>query len=1504
MRKLMLGIIVLILLVPVVYSLTISTVYSNAVGDRTVEINWTTDTEADSKVVYGKTTSLGEVEYSSARVQWHGVVLTGLEPDTEYYYGVESSDGLEVKYDSNDNNFYKFRTKEQILFANILPDNIGTDSAEIKWETNIDAGSLVRYGLSSSNLDKQASVDGKTKTHNVKLTGLQNGTTYFYNIISDYAEAGVRDFTTRVDVEPPVVYDFSVPEYYNKDIIDIKGTTKPSSEIFVYLEGRLIRQGTARSTGEFSFNYISLAKDVNKIKLRVVDPYGEVFEKEYTTTIDIVPPEVTLSKIPDALQTTTQTLTGTVNEPVSVTITINDKIVSFNTTEKISQTLAFVEGDNNLIVTVKDRAGNVYELKKKVYADSKNPTLTLTNPISSYDPSIGKNIRFKGTLSEPGDIFIKVNERTYKTSTTDNLSWEQVIELERKVETTGTISTTTEARAELSPEYQNTIEIYAVDRSGRESTKSSGTIRYKLCGTAGDWDVVIGKPNPGALSPFDLERGYGLVGFQIDLVWRGTGQGTVTGKPTLSAFTQVGSALRESYNLDMIGTVSSDFLKTKGYATIQMRKTDKFQELESLKFPLQIDIPYSYDEFGTAKAGRQQTCITVDVLVDKTFDESKIPENFVKSSINFLNKTIDVLDKMIDPLKKVEKFVFFGCKAMQIRNIFVKANEVKACYAFNNNIPQKTVGSKAEAIKDSQDCANVDKARMKAGAAGDPVSMCQSCMQAKISSEKAKHEMSLVCDRYTCPSVPTVQYYARVNAENEKKKLTKLYYSPGIGFSLKSNCDLVMLNNLIKDMKDGTINNKKDYEACEKEYEYLWGPGSLTQMTRIFESSAKLSAPKQSTFQTAGGGFFNSIASLCGKIKKRTEARKLWIDGREFSYNNGSWSVTDVIKVGASETEVKNIQSKAREITQLGDNFYYKYEADTNKLFTETATNFKGENLALSYVKNVQGEVAVDSKGVLYIKKKSTDGKKVWWQPDDTPRSLVSSTTGRPLILNQLRQEFERQENEGKYLIESTDGLMSSLQAVCVPGIISHLQNIKTISEQLRRCFQNLLINDEFTAGYCKSLISEHICDLVFNLIRCSFKMFESQPRTARPQAGVPGFFQALSAAGSSVNRDIKERYGNTVTFDAIFNERKLVHQMCLGAFNHDWDLNIETILEENRQKAVPIKPDIFLYPTEMRFYGFNPVTGRTNIMYHLGLGIVAGADMTYEVNLVCSNDNSCSSAMGFAGGRCDCSYENRGITKKNIARGTLTKGESNWDDPDKSDIRHLLKDSLYRYDKIEVKWQYRDAKNQLVTDTIVKDIALVGQMPDEGCKLDIISGEFRCLFGFGAQGYAKFVGDVQPLQSTFQVGDSIKFKGRIDKYSPDGETNRNVILRAEVRDSKGVRIDDTGGLLEFNLREDKRYYLESDFAEKGVPGYVIKQDDFKSESGLVTGVMRSTVSSSKFYKIYPTPYTALVSGDIGANNVIIKLLDSTYQVSTTSPVRGGTTGALTDPGKELKLYV
>lgn len=87
---------------------TVAPVISNVtanVTDTTAVITWATDESSDSTVKYGLTTAYGNSSNDAVRVFTHSRTLTGLSPNTEYHYLVESRDAAGNKASSVDLTF-------------------------------------------------------------------------------------------------------------------------------------------------------------------------------------------------------------------------------------------------------------------------------------------------------------------------------------------------------------------------------------------------------------------------------------------------------------------------------------------------------------------------------------------------------------------------------------------------------------------------------------------------------------------------------------------------------------------------------------------------------------------------------------------------------------------------------------------------------------------------------------------------------------------------------------------------------------------------------------------------------------------------------------------------------------------------------------------------------------------------------------------------------------------------------------------------------------------------------------------------------------------------------------------------------------------------------------------------------------------------------------------------------------------------------------------------------
>ncbi|MGA1200098.1 MAG: fibronectin type III domain-containing protein, partial [Candidatus Latescibacterota bacterium] len=180
-----------------------------------VTIKWKTNEPADARVRYALNSAdvaIGNEVYNSALNKDHDFTLSGLEPDTTYYYWVEAVDS-----EKNGPSISSVKTFKTLKAPDTKPPKIlsgpsvvdrNQTAAIIEWETDEPATSEVEV-----NGVRTSRSDGAQK-HRVQVTGLTAETTYSVKVISTDAVGNTTEknglpFTTPAlpDVIPPEVLE-------------------------------------------------------------------------------------------------------------------------------------------------------------------------------------------------------------------------------------------------------------------------------------------------------------------------------------------------------------------------------------------------------------------------------------------------------------------------------------------------------------------------------------------------------------------------------------------------------------------------------------------------------------------------------------------------------------------------------------------------------------------------------------------------------------------------------------------------------------------------------------------------------------------------------------------------------------------------------------------------------------------------------------------------------------------------------------------------------------------------------------------------------------------------------------------------------------------------------------------------------------------------------------------------------------------------------------------------
>ncbi len=171
-------------------------------------IAWSTNVNSSTIVRYG--TDPDHLD-KTAEAPWggltHRVTISGLQPDTEYHFVVESNQGQGTGTGAS--HAGQFHTASGVgssattaqtgnmrsvqVQAGPIVQTVTDRSAAIWWETNRPAQTIVRYGARPDDLEQVKSSPGSDQTHRVELDNLTPNTTYYAAIMD--AEGAPRTTT-------------------------------------------------------------------------------------------------------------------------------------------------------------------------------------------------------------------------------------------------------------------------------------------------------------------------------------------------------------------------------------------------------------------------------------------------------------------------------------------------------------------------------------------------------------------------------------------------------------------------------------------------------------------------------------------------------------------------------------------------------------------------------------------------------------------------------------------------------------------------------------------------------------------------------------------------------------------------------------------------------------------------------------------------------------------------------------------------------------------------------------------------------------------------------------------------------------------------------------------------------------------------------------------------------------------------------------------------------------
>jgi len=226
--------------------------------DTTAIITWQTDEPGNSQVQYGTSSTWGSYEFSENDAGMsisHTVTLTGLAAENTYYFRVGSTDAAGNGPDLNSNATNPsaqqyFETEPDSDDAAPVISNVSDDvtidiiktdtTAVITWTTDEPSNSQVQYQPGSDSTwgvyDSAENDVGMVTSHSVTLTGLIQGTTYYFQVGSTDARGNGPTFHSN-GTNPSTYGSFTttVPDYAAPDIeiptVEVVGITDTTATV-------------------------------------------------------------------------------------------------------------------------------------------------------------------------------------------------------------------------------------------------------------------------------------------------------------------------------------------------------------------------------------------------------------------------------------------------------------------------------------------------------------------------------------------------------------------------------------------------------------------------------------------------------------------------------------------------------------------------------------------------------------------------------------------------------------------------------------------------------------------------------------------------------------------------------------------------------------------------------------------------------------------------------------------------------------------------------------------------------------------------------------------------------------------------------------------------------------------------------------------------------------------------------------------------------------------------
>lgn len=411
------------------YGLVISEVKANKITEKSAAIEWKTDVPANGTARYGKTSKLGQSQKHIDFISAHSLPITGLSPNTEFFFSVESYDSSgNFVLDTNSGSFYKFKTlgdqdKEKAAaeakddgtgppkIDAIIPANFNRRVIDISGTTRaFSAVSLFVNDLSTPKKTLAGNEVGASGKFHFSQVQLEDTNTIKIAVTDKSNNKNEKTFEVTVDTEQPAVKLEEIKPLLSKANFTVSGNVNEPvvAKVFIDLsaDAALPSQVKGLKAEKITQNSIELKWEQSKdkdfshyvvyrdsIAIATTKPANyNLFidalvdsDKEYKYEVSAVNTLGKESSKSEAVSAKTLSGGQTLNlqyPPVDIFEEFRKPSIAMEVRDSFNFEVKLDKGDGNYKVKLvfEDKAGNKFISEKNIELDTKKPTVKITTP--------------------------------------------------------------------------------------------------------------------------------------------------------------------------------------------------------------------------------------------------------------------------------------------------------------------------------------------------------------------------------------------------------------------------------------------------------------------------------------------------------------------------------------------------------------------------------------------------------------------------------------------------------------------------------------------------------------------------------------------------------------------------------------------------------------------------------------------------------------------------------------------------------------------------------------------------------------------------------------------------------------------------------------------------------------------------------------------------------------------------------------------------------------------